>query len=130
MGALSKKLHYPLGTLEAEAKAMECGIIFAWELGLKQVIIKGDSQTVFHGLTHETLAPISIQQIIAGSRMWLIAFTSWMASFTKWDSNVAAHLVAKHARDIVDCTIWVEDTPPIIVQQIYSDVISMGTTHV
>ena len=53
-----------------------------------------------------------------------------MASFTKRDGNVAAHLMAKHARDIVDCTIWVEDIPPIIVSQIYSDVISMGTTHV
>lgn len=84
---------------------MECGIIFAWELGLKQIIIEGDSQTVYHGLTHETLAPASIQQVIVGSRMWLTAFTSWMACFTKRDGNVATHLLAKHAKDFVDCTI-------------------------
>lgn len=43
MGALSKKLLFSLGAMEAEAKAMECGIIFAWELRLRQVIIEGDS---------------------------------------------------------------------------------------
>ncbi|XP_075665153.1 uncharacterized protein LOC142634774 [Castanea sativa] len=49
IGALSKKLHFPLGALEAEEKAMECRIIFVWELGLKQIIIEGDSQIVYHG---------------------------------------------------------------------------------
>ena len=38
--------------------------------------------------------------------------------------------MARHAKDIVDCLIWVEDTPPPIVSQIQSDVISLGLTHV
>ena len=38
--------------------------------------------------------------------------------------------MARHAKDIVDYLIWVEDTPPPIVSQIQSDVISLGLTHV
>ena len=82
MGALSKKLYFPLGALEAEAKAMECGIIFAWELGLRQVIIEEDSQVVIQALECETPAPISIQQVITRATMWLPTFTSWETSFT------------------------------------------------
>lgn len=130
MGALSKKLYFPLGALEAEVKAMECGIIFAWELGLRQVIIEGDSQVVIQALECETPAPISIQQVITRAKMWLPTFTSWETSFTWRNNNVAAHLMAKHAKDVIDCMIWVEDTSPIIIPQILSDVLSMGTTHV
>jgi len=56
------------------------------ELGLRQVIIKGDSQTIIHALARETPTPISIQQIIAGSKTWLTTFTSWATSFTRRDS--------------------------------------------
>ena len=109
---------------------MECGIIFAWELGLRQVIIEGDSQVVIQALECETPAPISIQQVITRAKMWLPTFTSWETSFTQHDNNVVAHLMAKHAKDVIDYTIRVEDTPPTIVSQILSDVLSMGTTHV
>ena len=68
MGAHSKKLYFPLGALEAEVKAMECGIIFAWELGLRQVIIEGDSQVVIQALECETLAPISINRSSRGQK--------------------------------------------------------------
>ena len=129
-GALSKKLYFPLGALEAEAKAMECVIIFAWELGLRKVIIEGDSQVVIQALKCETPAPISIQQVITRATMWLPTFTSWETSFTWRNNNVAAHLMAKHAKDVIDCTIWVEDTSHIIIPQILFDVLSMGTTHV
>ena len=60
MGALSKKVLSPLGTLEAEAKAAECGIIFAWELGLREVIIEKDSQVVIHAFSTEQPTPLSI----------------------------------------------------------------------
>ena len=68
MGALSKRIRFPLGALEAEAKAAECGVIFAWELGLREVIIEGDSQVVIHALSTEQPAPLSIQQLISGTR--------------------------------------------------------------
>ena len=130
IGVLSKKLYFPLGALEAKAKAMESGIIFAWELSLRQVIIEGDLQVVIQTLECETPAPICIQQVIARAKMWLPTFTSWETSFTQHDNNVVAHLMAKHAKDVIDYTIRVEDTPPTIVSQILSDVLSMGTTHV
>ena len=130
MGALSKMLPYPLGAMEAEAKAVECGIIFAWELGLRQVIVEGDSQVVVHALNRRTNTPLPIQQIILGAQTWLPNFRSWKAIFAQRDCNKAAHLMARHAKDIVDCLIWVEDTPPPIVSQIQSDVISLSLTHV
>ena len=116
--------------MEAEAKAVECGIIFAWELGLRQVIVEGDSQVVVHALNRGTNTPLPIQQIISGAQTWLPNFRSWKAIFAQRDCNKAAHLMARHAKDIVDCLIWVEDTPPPIVSQIQSDVISLGLTHV
>ena len=57
MGSLSKMFPYPLGAMEVEAKAVECGIIFAWEMGLKQVIVEGDSQVVIHALNRRTNTP-------------------------------------------------------------------------
>ena len=76
MGALSKRIRFPLGALEAEAKAAKCGLIFVWELGLGEVIIEGDSQMVIHALSTEQPAPLSIQQLISGTKTWLPSFRS------------------------------------------------------
>ena len=41
MGALSIKLNQHLGSLEAEAKAYELGIMFAKDMGFLEIILKG-----------------------------------------------------------------------------------------
>ncbi|KAL0008862.1 hypothetical protein SO802_010364 [Lithocarpus litseifolius] len=130
MGALSKRIRFPLGALEAEAKAAECGLIFAWELGLREVIIEGDSHVVIHALSTEQLAPLSIQQLISGTKTWLPNFRAWKARFARRDCNKAAHLMARHAKKIEDCIIWVEDTPPFIVSEVHYDVFSLGSIQV
>ena len=130
MGVLSKRIRLPLGALEVEAKAAECRVIFAWELGLREVIIEGDSQVVIHALSTEQPAPLSIQQLISGTKTWLPNFKSWKARFARRDCNKAAHLMARHAKEIEDCIILVEDTPPFIVPLVHYDVISLGSTQV
>ena len=34
--------------------------------------------------------------------------------------------MTKHAKQISECTIWVEDTPPIIMSQVLNDVSDLG----
>ena len=54
IATLCKKLDNPLGPLEAEAKAMEIGVTFARDIGVREVTFEGDSLVIcnaIHGLT-------------------------------------------------------------------------------
>ena len=130
MGALCKNFPFPLGALEVEAKAAEVGVIFAWELGLREIILEGDSQVVIQAISDPSLAPTSVQRLIVGVKSGLASFSSSKVVFTHRECNNAAHLLARHARQISDCTIWVEDTPPMIISQILSDVSGLGFSPV
>ena len=59
MGALCKNFPHPLGALEVEAKAAEIGVIFAWELGLREIILEGDSQVVMQAVSDPRVLPQS-----------------------------------------------------------------------
>ena len=50
VAALSKKLHYPLGPLEAEAKAMEEAVEFAWDVGIQDAHFESDSLTLSNAI--------------------------------------------------------------------------------
>ena len=41
--AMCRKMDLPLGVLEIEAKALEIGVKFAEEVGLRDVVFEGDS---------------------------------------------------------------------------------------
>ena len=59
IAAMSKKIWVPLSPLEAEVKAMEEGILFAWDVGLQDVIFECDSELLFHALTATPYTNIS-----------------------------------------------------------------------
>ena len=126
MGALSKTLWYPLEALAAEAKVAETGIIFSWELGLREIILEGDSQIVMNAIASQDPGPIQIQQLVTSIKSWVPKFRAWKTSCTRREGNKAAHLMAKHAKQISECTIWVEDTPPIIMSQVLNDISDLG----
>ena len=60
MATLSQKIHQPLGTLEIEAKAMEVGGLFAWDVGIKDVIFECDFKIVSNALLRLCSPPVSI----------------------------------------------------------------------
>ena len=126
MGALSKWLALPLKALETEAMAMQVGIHFAWDLGLKDVVFESDSLTVISALSSDTPPPWSIQKVIEGIKQDLKCFNTWSAVHVRRSGNMAAHLMAKNAITVVDSLVWVEDIPPVIAMQVSKDVSSMN----
>ena len=64
MGAMSKKIELPLDVLEAEAKALEEGMLLAWDLGLKEITLESDSELVVKALSEQRLLQTSIQKVI------------------------------------------------------------------
>ncbi|KAL0007228.1 hypothetical protein SO802_008730 [Lithocarpus litseifolius] len=123
MGAMSRKLPLPLGTVEVEAVAMEEGINLARDLGLWEVEIESDAQVIVKAVTDADLGPSSIRKVVEGIKMGLGSFRHWSVSHIRRHSNNAAHIMARESRGTQECQIWVEDTPSVIANQIQLDVI-------
>ena len=122
MGALSKKYGLPLGSLEAEAMAVEEGVALAWDLGLKDIIIESDALLVTNSLENQNVMPSSIRKVVEGILEGLRMFNAWDVNHTRRSGNSAAHIMAKQAKFLNECNIWVEDTPPCIACQVHRDV--------
>ena len=54
MGAMCKRVGFLLGALEAEAKALEAGLLLSWDLGLKDIVVWSDSQLVIQAINGST----------------------------------------------------------------------------
>ncbi|KAL0011178.1 hypothetical protein SO802_006286 [Lithocarpus litseifolius] len=121
MGALSKRIEFPLKALEMEAVAVDEGIRLSWDLGLKDVIIEGNSLIVISALSKVATPPWSISKV-EGSRHNLRCFSSWSIVHVRRKCNRAAHLLARSAKYVHGNVIWLEDTPPFIVEQVLNDV--------
>ena len=122
MGALSKKFGLPLGGLEAEAKAVEEGVALAWNLGLKDIIIESDALLVTNSLEKQSVMPSSIRKVVEGILERLRKFNTWDVNHTCRSGNITSHIMAKQAKFLNECNIWVEDTPPSIAFQVQMDV--------
>ena len=64
LAALSKNIPCPLGKLECEAKAMEEGITFAWDMGFRDVMFECDSKVVSDSINGYYESPATIGNII------------------------------------------------------------------
>ena len=64
--ALSKKVFYPLGPLEVEAKALEEAVDFAWDVGIRGVHFECDSKMIVDAVLGVSCPQASIYNIITG----------------------------------------------------------------
>lgn len=76
MGAMCKKVDFLLGVLEAKAKVAEAGILLAWDLGLKDIVVEGDSQLVIKPLKGSNPPTLPILKIVEGLKRCFLNFNS------------------------------------------------------
>ena len=125
IAARCRKLYTPLGPLESEAKAMEMGIMFAREVGIKDVLFEGDSlvlNNAIHGLNE--IDP-SVQNVVRGILQCVQGFCTFGFSNTKRQANAPAHALAQHAVNVEDFLVWLEESPSCIVHACMQDVRSI-----
>ena len=130
MGALCRRLEMLLGVLEVEAKAVEEGVQFARDLSLGRIVIECDSQAMVNSFCKQGPMQSNIQKVIEGTRLGLRCFDAREVAHTRRGSNSAAHIMARYAKFVNECDIWVEDTPPMIVNQVLNDVSRMAPISV
>ena len=66
IAALSKRWKYPLGAIEAKAKAWEVGALFAREVRIREAEFEGDSLVVCYALQGLVSTPSSVVNVLAG----------------------------------------------------------------
>ena len=104
---------------------MQEGLQLTWELGLREIIIEGDTQAVIKPLQNPKTCPWPIQKVVEGAMLSFSCFMVWIASHVGRNGNEAVHLMAKMAKSLLDCKIWVDDTLPIIADQALQDVTNL-----
>ena len=100
IAALSKHLPLPLGPLEAEAKAMDEAVLFAWDVGIGEAIFKMDSSVVSDAIAGYTTPSVSIVDITTGTLLRLQDFRRTQIQHVRWQANKPAHTVALHAKGV------------------------------
>ena len=111
---------------EAEALACRRAMEFAVEVDFSELILEGDNMTVMKSLislkpNRSRLGHIyeEIQCISAGLR-------SFAVSFVKRSANTVAHAFAKHARQVDDEPVWLEDCPQPALEPLYLDSLGLS----
>ena len=124
--ALSRKIQLPLGAAEVEAKAVEVGLLFAKDVGVRDVVVEGDSTVVYNALCNCSRAPSTIATVTNGIQDIGKEFRSIEYSHVRRQGNVPAHILAKNASSINDYVAWIEEEPCCIMQALIHDVTSFS----
>ena len=122
--ALCKKINALFRPVEAEAKAFEMGIQFAKDMGIRDVLIEGDSLIVQRALNELASPPPSVDAVIVGIQDASADFHHIAFTHVGRQGNKPAQLLAKYAKSINNVLVRIEEIPCVIEQALIHDVMS------
>ena len=103
--ALSKKIKLPLGPIEAKAMAVEVGVQFTKDVGIRDVMVEGDSLIMQRALNELAPPPPSVDAVIVGIKVSCADFHHIAFTHMRRQGNNPTHLLAKYAKGIDDSSI-------------------------
>ncbi|KAL0017168.1 hypothetical protein SO802_004237 [Lithocarpus litseifolius] len=110
---------------------MEVGVSFAWDVGIREVVLECDSKIMSNALLGLCTSLIIISNILAGVYHQLQDFRVAQVSHVRRQGNKPAHILAKHAKDIIDSDnfiTWIEENPSLIESAITHDVLNLSSS--
>ena len=97
-----------MGAIEAEAKAVELGLMFARDLSIQDFTLESDSLTLINALQDLSPPPSSVAAMVFSLVAMSHFFKCIDFSHVGRNGNRPAHLLARHALGIADLFVWVE----------------------
>ena len=122
--ALSKKIKLPLGPIEAKAMAVEVGVQFTKDVGIRDAMVEGDSLIMQRALNELAPRPPLVDAVIVGIKVSCADFHHIAFTHMRRQGNIPTHLLAKYAKGIDDSSIWIEESLSFIKQALIHDVMS------
>ena len=121
LGSCSKRLPQAYSAVEVEAMAAAIVLIFTNDIGVRGVILEGDSLAVIKALREgeQPLSPTG--PLLEHVRMYSQRFETVLYSHSKREGNSVAHSLARYANSISDFLVWMEDVPPHIQSLVQVD---------
>ena len=125
MAAFSGKGPSAACSEEAEVLACRRAVEFALECGFREMVVEGDNQSVMSALERKSCLFSRVGHILQDVLCLLNKFRWSQVQFAKRSANTVAHLLARHAKSESHDVIWLEESPPLVVQALYLDSISI-----
>ena len=117
-----------LSTNEHEmAKALEEGVLFDWDIKVRDVVLKSDSKIVVDTLIGISEAPVAIDNIIGKISVKLQDFRCVEISHVKRNGNRLAHLLAQYAKYLDSYQTWIAENPNMVESVLAHDVLCLSS---
>ena len=122
IGALSMPI--PLSNSVAVLEALACrrALLFAKEIGLRQVVFEGDSTMVIQAVTHGNAELAEYGHIVEDIMILAADFDFIQFSHVKRNCNVVADALAKKAKDSLNLAVCLQEVPEDIVPALLFDI--------
>ena len=114
------------GSDEAETLACRKAMEFAIDAGFNELIIEGDSVNVMRGLSSSSSDLSVVGNVVADIQCLISGLRRVSFSWVNKDCNQVAHVLARFVSNLEEDMYWMEDAPPVALEAMYLDSISMN----
>nr|XP_023876296.1 uncharacterized protein LOC111988743 [Quercus suber] len=126
MAAMSAKGPLVEDSEEAETLACRKAVEFAIDAGFSELVIEGDNAAVMASLSHGGPDLSRLGHVVQDVQ-WLATGLRWVSfSHVKRCANTVAHGLARHAKNVMEDMIWLEETPPPVVEALSNDLLYLS----
>ena len=125
MTGLSTRGPYVASSKEGEVLKCRKSLEFAIDAGFREIVLEGDNATVIKSLMSPRVNRSRLGHIYKDIYTLATSFRSLIVSCVKRGANIVAHSLARFAAQLDSEIIWLEDSPPLALEALYLDCISL-----